>query len=162
MVVLLKLLGSEESVPVREFAHRLGYDVAGTHRALRRLADAGLYSPQRGRAIPARAEEFLVHAVKFVFPAQRGAEARGIPTAWGAEPLKAELAESAGPPPVWPYTRGRVRGLRFEPLHAIVPTAAQADRRLGERLALVDALRGSDSARVTTLATRLLRESLHS
>ncbi len=160
VVVLLKLLGSERAVPVREVADGLGYDIAGTHRALRRLVEAGLYSPQRGRAISARAEEFLVHAVKFSVPAQRGAEARGIPTAWAAEPLKAELAEPAGMPPVWPYAEGRVRGLRFEPLHAIVPAAAQADPLLGERLALVDALRGSDSARVTALAAKLLQESL--
>lgn len=156
----MKLLGSEESVPVRELAHRLGYDVAGTHRALRRLGEAGLYSSRRGRAIPTRAEEFLVHAVKFLFPARRGAEARGVPTAWGADPLKAHLAESAEPPPVWPYAEGRVRGLRFEPLHAIVPAAAQTDPRLGERLALLDALRDSDSARMTALATQLLQESL--
>jgi hypothetical protein len=160
IVVLLKLLGSKEPVPVRELAGELGYDVAGTHRALRRLGEAGLYSSQRRRVIPARAEEFLLHAVKFFFPAQRGAEARGVPTAWAAEPLKAELAQSLGMPPVWPYAKGTVRGLTFEPLHAIVPGAAQADPQLGERLALLDALRGSDSARVMALATRLLRESL--
>jgi hypothetical protein len=160
IVVLVKLLGASEPIPVRDLADQLRYDVAGTHRALRRLGEAGLYSSQRRRAIPARAEEFLVHAVKFLFPAQRGAEVRGIPTAWAAEPLKGELVESEGLPPVWPYAKGMVRGLRFEPLHAIVPRAVQQDPELAKRLALVDALRGSDSARVARLATRLLQESL--
>jgi hypothetical protein len=160
IVVLLKLLGSEQPVPVRDLANQLGYDLAGTHRAVHRLDEAGLYSPRRRRVIPARAEEFLVHAVKFCFPAEQGGEVRGVPTAWAAEPLAGELAESSGLPPVWPYAKGTVRGLRFEPLHAIVPAAAQADRQLGERLALVDALRGSDSARMTALAEKLLRESL--
>jgi hypothetical protein len=160
VVVLLKLLGSAEPVSVRELAARLGYDVAGTHRAMRRLAEAGLYSSERRRVVSARAEEFLVHAVKFGFPAERGGEVRGVPTAWAAEPLRAELAESVGLPPVWPYAKGTVRGLRFEPLHSIVPRAAQVDPRLWDRLALVDALRGSDSARITGLATKLLRESL--
>jgi hypothetical protein len=160
VVVLLKLLGGAEPVPVRELADRLGYDVAGTHRALRRLGEAGLYSAQRRRAVPGRAEEFLIHAVKFFFPAQRGAEVRGVPTAWAAEPLAGELAGSDGLPPVWPYAKGTVRGLRFEPLHAIVLRAARADPELAERLALVDALRGSDSARVTALASKMLQDSL--
>ena len=161
IVVLLKLLGAaEQAVPVRELANQLGYDVAGTHRALHRLGEAGLYAPRRRRVIPARAEEFLVHAVKFFFPAEQGGEVRGVPTAWAAEPLARELAKSNALPPVWPHAKGTVRGLRFEPLHAIVPAAAQADRQLGERLALVDALRGSDSARMTMLAAKLLRESL--
>lgn len=160
IVVLLKLLGPEQPVPVRDLANQLGYDVAGTHRAMHRLEGAGLYSLRRRRVIPARAEEFLVHAVKFSFPAEQGGETRGIPTAWAAEPLASELAESDRLPPVWPYAKGTVRGLRFEPLHAIVPVAAQADPQLGERLALVDALRGSDSARMTALAAKLLRESL--
>ena len=162
VVVLLKLLGSAEPVPVRELADQLRYDVAGTHRAMRRLGEAGLYSSERRRVVSARAEEFLVHAVKFNFPAKRGSEVRGMPTAWAAEPLRAELAEPTGLPPVWPYSKGTVRGLGFEPLHAIVPRAAQADPKLWERLALVDALRGSDSARITGLATKLLRGALRS
>jgi predicted transcriptional regulator len=160
VVVLLKLFDSAEPVPVRELADQLGYDVAGTHRAMRRLGEAGLYSPERRRVVSARAEEFLIHSVKFTFPAQRGGEVRGIPTAWAAAPLKAELAESAGLPPVWPYPTGTVRGLRFDPLHAIVPRVAQADPRLWGRLALVDALRGSNSARIAELAAKLLRDSL--
>src|SRR5689334_17345160 len=142
VVVLLKLLGAAEPVPVRELTNQLGYDIAGTHRAMRRLSEAGLYSSERRRVVSARAEEFLVHAVKFSFPAQRGGEMRGMPTAWAAEPLSAELAESTGLPPVWPSSKGTVRGLGFEPLHAIVPRAAQADPKLWGRLALVDALRG--------------------
>ena len=129
---------------------------------MRRLGEAGLYSSERRRVVSARAEEFLVHAVKFSFPAKRGGEVRGIPTSWAVEPLRAELAESTGLPPVWPCSMGTVRGLGFEPLHAIVPRAAQADPELWGRLALVDALRGSDSARITGIAAKLLRGSLRS
>jgi hypothetical protein len=159
VVVLLKLLGRAEPVGVRELADDLGFDVAGTHRALRRLSDAGLYSSERRRVFEAPAEEFLVHAVKFSFPAMRGAEVRGMPTSWAAEPLKGELAESSAPP-VWPYSKGTARGPSFEPLHAIVPEAARADPQLWERLALVDALRSNESARVTKVAARLLKERI--
>jgi hypothetical protein len=157
VVVLLKLLGSDRQPPVRDLAGQLGFDLAGTHRAMRRLGEAGLYSAGRRRIIREPAEEFLVHAAKFSFPPRWGTEARGISTSWGAEPLKGELAEPAGLPPVWPYSKGTVRGLGIEPLHPIVPKAALADPELWERLALVDALRSNESARITQLAAKLLR-----
>jgi hypothetical protein len=162
VVVLLKLLGSDEPSPVRDLANQLGFDVAGTHRAMRRLDEAGLYSVERRRVYPAAAEEFLIHAAKFSFPTRWGSEVRGVPTSWAAEPLRGELAESDGLPPVWPYARGAVRGLGLEPLHAIVPKAALADRKLWERLALVDALRSNDNVRVRQLAEKLLRERIES
>lgn len=162
VVVLLKLLGLDEPLPVRDLSSELGFDVAGTHRAMRRLDEAGLYSIERRKVYRAAAEEFLIHAAKFSFPARWGSEVRGIPTSWAAEPLKAELAESGGLPPVWPYAEGTVRGLGLEPLHAMVPKAALADPELGQRLALVDALRSHDSVRITQLAEKLLRESIGS
>ena len=162
VVVLLKLLGSAEPKPVRDLAGQLGFDVAGTHRAMRRLGEAGLYSAERRRVFQAPAEEFLVHAAKFSFPPRWGSEARGVPTSWAACPLKEELAESAGLPPVWPYAKGAVRGLALEPLHSIVPKAALADSELWQRLALVDALRSNDSVRVSQLAAKLLKERIRS
>jgi hypothetical protein len=88
VVVLLKLLGQAEPVGVRKLAAELGFNVAGTHRALRRLDDAWLCSRvRRGVHIP-HAEEFLIHAVKFCFPARRGGEAPGIPTSWACRALE--------------------------------------------------------------------------
>lgn len=162
VVVLLKLLGLDEQPPVRDLADQLGFDVAGTHRSMRRLGEAGLYSAERRRVYRAAAEEFLIHAAKFSFPAHLGSEVRGIPTSWGAEPLKIELAESGGLPPVWPFARGSVRGLGLEPLHAMVPRAALADRDLWQRLALVDALRSNESVRIVQLAEKLLKERIGS
>lgn len=162
VVVLLKLLGSAETVPVRELADQLGFDVAGTHRAMRRLDEAGLYSAARRRIYPAAAEEFLIHAAKFSFPPRWGSEVRGVPTSWAAKPLRDELAEPGGLPPVWPYSKGKIRGLELEPLHAMAPKAAQSDLELWQRLALVDALRSNDSARITQLAAKLLKERIGS
>jgi hypothetical protein len=160
VVVLLKLLGSAEPASVRDLASRLGFDVAGTHRAMRRLSDAGLYSTDRRRVREPLAEEFLIHAVKFSFPARLGSEAPGIPTSWAADPLKGRLADFTGLPVVWPHAKGTVRGLALEPLHPMVPEAAHADPELWQRLALVDALRSNDGVRVSQLAEKLLRESI--
>ncbi|HEY5816196.1 MAG TPA: hypothetical protein VIS95_07640 [Solirubrobacterales bacterium] len=162
VVVLLKLLGSAEPLPVRDLAGELGFDAAGTHRALRRLDEAGLYSAERRRVPQAPAEEFLIHAVKFSFPASWGPEVGGIPTAWAAEPLKDALADSAGLLPVWPYYKGTMRGLELEPLHPMVPEAAQTNAELWRRLSLVDALRSNDSPRIRQLSEKLLREEIAS
>lgn len=162
VVVLLKLLGSDESIPVRKRAGELGFDVAGTHRALCRLADAGLYSRERKRVHRANAEEFLVHAVKFSFPAQWGPEVRGMSTAWAASPLSDALAEVDELPPVWPYFKGEVRGLSLEPLHSMAPEAALSDPDFAQRIALVDALRSTSHPRIVNLAERLLKERIDS
>lgn len=162
VVVLLKLLGSPEALSVRELAGQLGFDAAGTHRAMSRLDEAGLYSAGRRRVYPAAGEEFLIHAAKFSFPPRWGSEVRGVPTSWAAEPLKEELAEPGGLPPVWPYSKGTVRGLELEPLHPMVPEAALADPKLWQLLALVDALRSNDSVRTNQLAEKLLRERIGS
>jgi hypothetical protein len=160
VVVLLKLLGSTESAPVRDLASQLGFDVAGTHRSMRRLSDAGLYLAGRRRVHEPLAEEFLIHAVKFSFPARLGSEVPGIPTSWAVDPLKGKLSDYTGLPVVWPYAKGTVRGLALEPLHPMVPEAALADPELWKRLALVDALRGNDGVRVSQLAEKLLGESI--
>lgn len=159
IVVLLKIVGSDP-MSVRKLATEIGFDPAGTHRSLQRLADAGLFSDERGRTVYSRAEEFLIHGVKYVFPARRGRMVRGIPTSWATEPLSEALAPSAEPPPVWPYARGRMRGIALEPLHRIVPDAAQADAALWRRLALVDALRSQEGPRISNLAADLLRNEL--
>lgn len=161
VVVLLKLAGSSEPVPLRDLAEDLGFDVAGTHRAMRRLADAGLYSSRRQKVHMAHAEEFLIHAVRFSFPPRWESQVRGVPTSWATEPLKRELADISDLPPVWPYAVGKVRGLGLEPLHPIVPAAALADHDLWEKLALVDALRSNSGTRITKLAKSLLGERLN-
>ncbi|MGE5282951.1 MAG: hypothetical protein ACM3N0_11660 [Chloroflexota bacterium] len=129
---------------------------------MRRLGEAGLYSVERRRVHEPLAEEFLIHAVKFSFPAKLGSEVPGVPTSWAADPLKGELADYSGLPVVWPFATDKVRGLALEPLHSMVPEAALADPELWQRLALVDALRGNDGVRVRQLAEKLLAERIGS
>ncbi len=159
IVVLLDLARPGGDTTVRGRAGELGLSHAGVHRSLQRLQAAGLYEPTRKRVNVARAEEFLVHAVKYMFPADFKGEGRGIPTAWAAEPLRQELAPPTGLPPVWPDPRGRERGLVLEPLHASVPKIARRDPDLGGSIALVDAIRAGD-ARVAGLAAKKLSKWL--
>ncbi|WP_292533734.1 hypothetical protein [Mesorhizobium sp.] len=96
-----------------------------------------------GRANPNRRNlhNFIVHGLKFVFPAKAGAMTRGIPTAFAAPMLKGLLISGGDYIHIWPFAEGRDIGQSVEPLFKSVPEAALKDERLYEYLALVDALR---------------------
>lgn len=103
--------------------------------------------------------EFLLHGIRYAFPAEKGALTRGVPTGYAAPPLNKTIAASTDPPPVWPHAEGSVRGYRFTPLHKNVPLAAMEDARLYELLALVDAIRDG-RVRERELAGRELTKRL--
>ena len=86
-------------------------------------------------------EEFLIHGLKYAFPAERGGMTRGLPTSYAAEPLKHLISPGAEPIPVWPHSEGKSRGIALAPLYKSVPIAAMNDPLLYEQLALVDAIR---------------------
>ena len=157
--MLLKLAGQDRDWTVRSLEAAIGIPRAGVHRSLQRLGAAGLYDLVRRRTNASQAEEFLVHAVKYLLPPELNGETRGIPTAWAAQPLAEELAPRSDLPPVWPDPHGRQRGIALTPLHPAVPRLAGRDPELAERLALVDAIRMGD-ARVRGLAAKLLSRRL--
>ncbi|MHB8491734.1 MAG: hypothetical protein ACYDA6_05915 [Solirubrobacteraceae bacterium] len=160
IIVLLKLAqepGAE--LTVRSLEADLGIPRTVIHRSLGRLGESGLIDPPSRRVNMSRAEELLVHATKYMFPAALEGETRGIPTAWAVSPLAGRLAGSGNTPPVWPEPKGKVRGLAVKPLHTSVSRSTLKNPVLYEELALIDALRLGDQ-RVAGLASELLRERL--
>jgi hypothetical protein len=103
--------------------------------------------------------EFLLHGVRYAYPAQAGGVTRGIPTGYAAPILREHFASTDTLPPVWPHPTGAVRGRSFEPLYSSVPTAAANDPSVYAAMALVDAIRGG-SARDRELSERLLTKML--
>jgi DNA-binding Lrp family transcriptional regulator len=140
-------------------AHELGLSPSAVHRGLERADKAGLYQAKRKAINSAALVEFLLHGARFVFPPERGGEARGLPTAWAAPPLSGALVSSGDNPPVWPDAMGEVRGIAIEPLHPTVPDAVRRDPHLGELLALFDSIRLGD-ARERGLAGDLLEQKI--
>lgn len=106
-------------------------------------------------------KEFLIHGLKYVFPAERGGPTRGIPTAEAAAPLAQHLHLDFSLPPVWPHAEGPFRGIAFSPLYKNVPKAALLDSKLYELLALVDAIR-EGRAREREIAIRELTARIDS
>lgn len=156
VVVLLKLLQGVADWTVRGMEEAVLVPRSGVHRALKRLDAAGLIDERARRVHVSQSEEFLVHAVKYVFPAVIAGQARGVPTAWAAAPLDGHISSGSHDLPlVWPHPLGEVRGLALTPLHQTVPELALKDPEMWERLSLVDGLRAGD-ARVRGIAEKLL------
>lgn len=163
VVVLIKLLSYEGGrPPIAQVGVDLALSASEVHAALKRLAVSRLISNDlnEGRPLLESVEEFLVHGVKYAFPAQRGEVTRGMLTSYAAPPLSVAIAGGSDLPPVWPFPEGEHRGVTLEPLYKTVPIAARRDPILYEMLALLDALRDG-RAREKQLAEKQLISRLH-
>ena len=163
VVVALKLIGyGHRRPPFAQIAVDLSMSPSEIHAAVKRAQAAHLLhnSELSNRPNTSALEEFLVHGIKYVFPAERGAASRGIPTAYAAEPLKHLIVHGDEPIPVWPYAKGGSRGVALEPLYKTVPIAALKDPFLYKLLAIVDALRDG-RVRERRLAEQELKKLLH-
>ncbi len=92
IVVLLKLVDEPADWTVRTLADETTIPRTVVHRAIKRLADAGLFNEQLRRVNTSQSEEFLLHGLQYVFPARLGGPSLGVPTAWAAEPLASHIA----------------------------------------------------------------------
>src|SRR5712692_9528948 len=144
VVVALKLLGYAGSrPPFAQIATDLSMSPSEVHAAVKRAQAAHLLhgSELFNRPNVSALEEFLIHGIKYTFPAERGGASRGIPTGYAAEPLNRLIVPGDEPIPVWPYPKGENRGVAFAPLYRTVPVAALRDPLLYKQLALIDAIR---------------------
>jgi len=142
--VALKIVADKaRRAPYSKLASELGLSGSEVHASVKRAQLAHLlHGPkQDNRPNLAALEEFLIHGLKYVFPAQRGEITRGVPTSYAAEPLRSVIAQGSEPVPVWPYEEGKHRGVAFEPLYKTAPLAALRDPSFYEYLVLADALR---------------------
>ena len=142
IVVALKLVGGDGPRPaIAELAGALRLSASEVHAALRRLAGSHLYDPGERRVIRPALLEFLLHGLRYAFPARPGEPTVGLPTGASAAPLRDALAPAPDEATVWSWGPGTVRGHRIEPLYRTVPEAAADDDSLHEWLALADAIR---------------------
>ena len=153
VVVALKIL-LHPGLTIQQLADSLGLSLSAIHRSVGRASASGLL---RGNRIPVRhaIREFVLHGLRYAFPAVRGSMTPGMPTAHAALPLSELIHADLDPIPVWPDSAGEARGAAFEPLYPSAPAAARADPQLYACLALIDALRDG-RARERSLATEHL------
>ncbi len=140
----------------------LAMSASETHACVQRATAAGLaVSLGREGWQPVRPAllEFVLHGARYVWPAVSGPAKRGVPTAFGAEPLASLLNAAPGEAPVWAHAKGSAKGPTLSPLYRTAPQAALADPALHRLLALLDALR-MGRARERALAADLLKTAL--
>jgi len=140
ILVLVKIfLLKDNNWVIEDIARATGISKSEVHGAIKRLEAAKLLDSFSRRPIKAAMEEFLIHGMKYSFPAKAGAMERGIPAAHSAAPMS-DYIESIELY-VWPYENGRKRGLSVQPLYRTVPEAALNDSELYEFMSLLDSIR---------------------
>lgn len=140
----------------------LAMSASEAHASVKRAVASGLaVAPARGEWSPVRPNllEFIVHGARYIWPAIPGPVKRGVPTAFGAEPLSSMLTVAPGEAPVWAHPAGSAKGPTLSPLYRTAPQAALTDPALHRLLALLDALR-TGRARERTLAATLMEAEL--
>ena len=140
----------------------LSMSASEAHASVKRAVVSGLaVSPARGEWSPVRPNllEFILHGVRYIWPAVPGPVKRGVPTAFGAEPLAGAMTAAPGEAPVWAHPAGSAKGPTLSPLYRTAPQAALADPALHRLLALLDGLRAG-RARERTLAAKLMASEL--
>ena len=160
VLILLKIVcWKDRAWQSVELARELGISPAEVSMALERARSVGFLDAEKRRVMKAPLIEFLLHAVKYVFPAEPGPLVRGIPTSHSAPPLAKRIVSDANDQYVWPHGEGEVRGQEIVPLYETAPDAARRDSKLYELLALIDALRVG-RARERNIAAQEIEERL--
>ena len=160
ILVMLKLAanpGKAWSYP--KLAQELRMSVSETHSAVARCAQAHLYNPHSRSPLNSSLLEFLVHGIRYVFPATPGPIVNGLYTGFAAPPLSQDLRFEGSEAPVMPFLDGPHRGPGIKPIYPTAPEAAWDDPALYNLLALVDAIRTGRS-RERKLAQAKLTEAL--
>ena len=161
LVVLLRLAtpkGRYEGSHA-DLARSSGISPGELTKSLQRSEQASLYDSSQSAVRRGELTEFVVHGVRYAFPATRGPVGRGVPTSIAAHPLRDAFAGAGEDPlrtPVWPYPEGDTLGYAIEPLYRTVPNVAPKLKNFYALLALTDALR-EGRARERNLAADLIR-----
>ena len=141
LVILLKKLTSKgRNLSLRKLAEELGMSASSVSESLERSKKAQLVDRNKKRVNTLALQEFMIHGLAYVFPAETGRIIRGIPAYVSASPIKEHITDSSEQF-VWRYIKGNARGQMIEPLYPSVPEAALRDEELYQLLVIADTLR---------------------
>jgi hypothetical protein len=156
----IKALGDDSKWTQARIAAEIGVSPTEVAFALERLKTHGLLNHDKRTLKAAAVFEFLVHGLKYVFPAELGAPTRGVPTGSAIQPLKKLFRNTAGTSYVWPDPAGTLMGVALTPLYESAPTAALKDPKLYTLLGLVDAVRLGGAREVQAAVSALEKDFL--
>lgn len=162
LIALAIIIQKGEQWRQTDIAAELGISPSEVNAGIKRLIHSKLMEPgfhgKKPSVVVSALKEFLIHGCKYVFPAEIGGKARGIPTSYAAPIFKNEISHKEDDKPVWPDAKGHVQGYALMPLY---PSVNQIQNEvLYSLLALVDAIR-SGRARERNIGIKLLEEKLN-
>lgn len=141
IVVLLKKLTPQGKVlSANGLAASLGMSASTVSECLERCKKAQLVDRNKKRVNTLALQEFLIHGIQYVFPAEAGRVGRGVPTYISASPIKEQLSND-NERYVWHDVKGSVRGQQIQPLYNTISQAVREDDELYQLLVIVDTLR---------------------
>lgn len=136
----LLLKSGEHVVTLQRLASFIRLSGSETHAAIARLEGSQLLAaaaPELRQPNRSNFMEFAEHGLRYVYPAEYGPPARGLPTAAALMPGLAEQSS----PLVWPLESGGAYGVSIAPLYRSVPEACIAHGGLHTAMAAIDCLR---------------------
>lgn len=156
-VTVLLQLCIRPSTTFRDLSGQVALSLGETHNAVKRLEMSRLVMFGKDSVHYSAVREFLISGVPYAFPAQVGAQSRGIPTAFSAPPLAGEFPSAQFV--VWEDHRGTNRGDTLVPLSPAAGDIWERNQDLYSLMTLVDALRVG-RARERERARQLLEQEL--
>ena len=140
VILLKKITSAGRGLTNAQIAKDLGISASEVSEALERCRLARLTDNLKQRVNILALKEFMIHGLKYVFPAQPQAKVRGIATAISAPPMNEKIV-SGKENYVWPDAKGDIRGEAITPLYKTVPAAVRTDPMLHSLLAIADIFR---------------------
>lgn len=123
----------------KDLASKLDISPAEISHGFKRLKVSGLVDSEN-KPVQEACEEFLVHGLKYIFPAEVGVLAAGLPTAYSKPGFKF-VKQSKDQIYVWADSNGIVKGTSIKPIHPSLPNACRHDEKLYELAALLEMIR---------------------
>ena len=158
VAILVKLLSiKKEAWRQIDIATDLELSQGEVAKALARLKRAGLVHDKRVNRTAAL--EFILHAVKYIFPAEIGALAVGVPTAFSSPMHERMVVQRGEDSYVWPSIHGSIRGQLIKPFCPHLAAAALKDSDFYGLMSAIEILRVGRS-RERNLAAQYLEKKI--
>ncbi len=158
IIVLLKILvKKDETWRIIDLSYELNISSGEISNALERLRSSSLISSDKKTVLLSNLKEFLIHGLKYAFPAKLGSIERGIATAHSVGKLQKKIVSDTKY--IWPDANGDTKGLSVSPLYKNASEASIKDPKLHLLLALIDSIR-IGKVREQVIAKQLLEKEI--
>jgi len=142
VIILIKLhIWNQGRWKIVPLAESIFISKTEVQKGIQRLQTSSLFDPALERPKKSAMEEFLIHGLKYCFPAELGPVTRGLPTAHSGPGMEGKIISADKDVYVWPYAKGKTRGVSLKPLYKTVAEAVLEDPRMYHYLTLIDVLR---------------------